>query len=166
MGAPVKFTYEQIASALKQANGAPTVAARLLGCSYMTVRRAMEKSKEVKEARNESHDSLLDRAELTLASMALGATDDKGAYIRTPNIAALIFLLKTQGKERGYVERVELYHKFESQLSELDSLAKDRSLSLEELLNELIRQLRIRPIDSGLASGAIHPDDSTPDDLD
>lgn len=104
-----KFTAEQVANALTETRGMITLAAKRLGCSSNTIRRYIRLYATVAEAQRDAHEALGDQVELTLVSMALGERDPKtGGFVREPNIAALIFLAKTQFKERGYVERQEM----------------------------------------------------------
>ena len=91
-----KFTPEQVAAAIHEARGIQSVAARRLGCSRETLRRYVNQFATVRTAVEDARDGLLDFAE----SKLLKLIDDE-------NITAIIFYLKTQGKKRGYVERVE-----------------------------------------------------------
>lgn len=70
--------------------------ARRIDVWRRTVYLYQEKWPEVKEAIEEEREALLDFAESQLFKQ-----------IKSGNIAAIIFTLKTRGKERGYVERQE-----------------------------------------------------------
>ena len=89
-------TPEQVAAAIHEARGTQSVAARRLGCSRETLRRYANQFATVRTAVEDARDSLLDFAE-----------DELIKLIGEGNITAIIFYLKTQGKKRGYVERVE-----------------------------------------------------------
>jgi hypothetical protein len=60
------------------------------------VQKFVANDPELTEAANEARETMLDNAESKLYTEAMGG-----------NTAALIFLLKTQGKKRGYIERQE-----------------------------------------------------------
>lgn len=101
-----KYTAQQMVEALEETKGMITVAARRLGCAPNTVRRYIRLYATVADAQREARENLGDQVELTLATMALGVRDPQtGEYTREPSITALIFLAKTQFKERGYTER-------------------------------------------------------------
>ena len=102
-----KYTAQLMIDALTDTRGMITLAAKRLGCAPNTVRRYVENYATVAEAKKEAHENLGDQVELTLVSMALGERDKLGKFTREPNIASLIFLAKTQFKDRGYVERQE-----------------------------------------------------------
>jgi hypothetical protein len=73
-----------------------SAAARDLGVSRQTVYNYIEKYVTVREARDEARDTLLDMTEGKLFEA-----------IKRGNIAAIMFTLKTIGKSRGYVERIQ-----------------------------------------------------------
>jgi hypothetical protein len=106
-----KWTNEAIAQALRESRGMPTIAARKLGCSYQTIRRAIKDTQYVAEVCDEAREQLADTAESTLALMAFGKRDRKkpDRWEIEPNITALIFLCKTHPalRARGYTERHE-----------------------------------------------------------
>lgn len=96
MGAPAKFTSDQIALALRETKGMVTVAARKLGCSHNTIYKYAEKHQNVKDALREERQLMGDIAELALFKA-----------IQNGEMSAIIFYLKTQCKDRGYIERHE-----------------------------------------------------------
>ncbi len=89
-------TAARIIKALKENKGLLTLAAQKAGVTYWTVWKYTQDFPSVKQAVEESKESLLDFAEgkLYLA-------------INEGNLTAIIFYLKTQGKARGYIERNE-----------------------------------------------------------
>lgn len=92
-GRPLEFTPEQVCAALIEANGIITVAAKHLACTPKTVRAYINRYKVCREAWKESKERLKDFAESMLMSrMASGDT------------TAIIFFLKTQAQDRGYIE--------------------------------------------------------------
>ena len=100
-----KYTAEQVASALTEAQGMVTHAARRLGCTRKTVYNYIDRYVTVQEALADARESLGDRIEATLLSEAFGNPKDS----KDPNITALIFLAKTHPamRKRGYTERTE-----------------------------------------------------------
>ena len=96
MAQPEKFTAESIAQALIKAKGFISVAAKNLGCSPNTVRNYIKRYTTAKQAVFDAREEMKDFAESKLFS---GINDG--------NITAIIFFLKTQAKDRGYVERHE-----------------------------------------------------------
>ena len=92
-----EYSAEQIAKALIDANGIIATAAKRLGCTRQTVYNYIGKDKTVAAARDEAKETTLDWVESQLMKQ-----------IGTGNMTAIIFYLKTQGKGRGYVERLEL----------------------------------------------------------
>jgi len=123
MGAPKKWLNEQIAQALRESRGMPSVAARRLGCSHNTVLRAIKSVASVRQAKEEALAAMADTVENTLYRMAVGipAGNKKITladgrefevpdYAVEPNMTALIFLTKTHPalRARGYTERHEV----------------------------------------------------------
>ena len=95
-----KYSYEQVVNAVVQAKGLTTVAARILGCDPNTVRRYQREYASVAAAFQEQRASVTDMAEAALFK----AINNGEAW-------AVCFYLKTQGKDRGYIERVENEHR-------------------------------------------------------
>lgn len=75
------------------------VAARNLGIGRKAIYERRDKSPMVAEAINEHRELLVDLAEAEIMKQ-----------IRGGNIAAIIFTLKTQGRQRGWIERREIEH--------------------------------------------------------
>jgi len=91
-----KFTIVQVVAALEAAGGIKSIAAKKLGCDPTTVHGYAKRYWEVEEAVARISDEKLDFAEAKLLK-----------HIEDGNLTAIIFFLKTQGKNRGWVERVE-----------------------------------------------------------
>lgn len=98
MGRKEKFTPEQVIGALHETKGMTTLAARRLGCDFVTLQRYVRVYPAVARALKEEHENAGDVVELALWDEA----------VNKRNTAALIFLAKTKYKERGYVERQEV----------------------------------------------------------
>ena len=92
-----RFTIDQVAEALRGAAGIRSAAALLLGCSPSTVKRYVDRSETLARIEKEVVEFNLDLAE----SRLLEAINDG-------NLTAVMFYLKTKGKNRGYSERHQL----------------------------------------------------------
>ena len=90
-------TLEEVISAIKDSNGLLAAAARKLGVTRQTVYNYVKKYATVKQALEEARDTNLDYTEGKLMEA-----------IKAGNVTAIMFLLKTLGKSRGYVERQEV----------------------------------------------------------
>lgn len=91
------YTAEQMIGALQRTKGMVTLAADHLGCTYHTVENYVKRYPSVAEALKRERERILDITELKLVQ----AINDGEAW-------AIQFMLKTQGKQRGYVERHEI----------------------------------------------------------
>ena len=96
LGAKQRYTYKEVKKALQEAKGFLTVAARSLGCISLTVLNYIERYPDLKQVIKEEREKMKDYAETTLLSK-----------IQKGDVACLLFFLKCQAKERGYVERQE-----------------------------------------------------------
>jgi hypothetical protein len=92
-----RFKADDFLAAIPESAGVIAVIARRVGCSRATVYNAMRDFVSVRKAIEDERESMKDYAEGTLFKL-----------IRQDNLTALIFYLKTQAKDRGYVERVEI----------------------------------------------------------
>lgn len=110
-------------TAIREAQGLVTAAARRLGVSVRTFHRAIERYSSVRIALEEARERQLDLTEAKLFQQ-----------INEGNMTAIIFYLKTQGKKRGYIEHIidatliQIVHKISSvsQLEILDDRELDR----------------------------------------
>lgn len=93
-----KVTQDEIIAALRKTKGMKTIAAKELRIAYNTLVKYIGRSPVLQAVLSEERESMLDGAELKLYTKAVIEGDT----------ASLIFLLKTQGKSRGYVERQEV----------------------------------------------------------
>lgn len=89
----------KIIAALKESRGLVAVAARKLGISRQQIYRRMQSNDQVREAVEEARDFTTDTAEAALFKA-----------IAAGEAWAVCFYLKTQGKDRGYVEKQQLEH--------------------------------------------------------
>jgi hypothetical protein len=86
----------EIVEALKATGGMVYMAARKLGCDPSTIHVRAKASPEIQAAIDNARGDMLDMAEHELKKAVRGG-----------DMTAIIFTLKTIGKHRGYVERVE-----------------------------------------------------------
>ena len=96
-----KLKLQHVEDALRQAGGIISTAAKILqtaygSCTPRTVRNYVKRHPRLVEVIEETVELNLDTAESQLMSL-----------IANGNLGAVIFYLKTKGKARGYVERVE-----------------------------------------------------------
>jgi hypothetical protein len=92
----VNRTVDEYAVALREARGLLSHAAQRLGVTDEAVRQRVKKHPTLQQVRAEAREAMLDVAESVLFEQ-----------IRRGEAWACCFFLKTQGKERGYVERTE-----------------------------------------------------------
>jgi len=96
-------------------NGILASVAQVFGVERLTIYNWCEKYPEYKEAVNSSREVFLDIAETNLQTLVKGVPlykeeDGKKIFkrwIKEPSESAIIFVLRTIGKKRGYVERTE-----------------------------------------------------------
>lgn len=86
----------EIIEALKATGGMVYMAADKLGCNPSTIHVRAKTSPEIQAAIDNARGDMLDMAEHELKKAVRGG-----------DMTAIIFTLKTIGKHRGYVERVE-----------------------------------------------------------
>lgn len=138
------YTPEQMIAALKASRGLLSPAARALGCGVNTIKKYMAEYPEIASAKDEAKYELHDSIELTIAAMALGERDASGKkWVREPNISALIFLAKTQLKDRGYNERID--HVISGVTPELarriERAAQELQMQPGDLLEMLVQEI-------------------------
>ena len=90
------FTVAQMVAALEETKGMTYLAAKRLGCSHVTVTRYCHKHPAVQAAKDAERGVMIDEAELRL-----------WAAVQAGQPWAIAFCLKTLGRNRGYIERVE-----------------------------------------------------------
>lgn len=85
-----------VAEALRATRGNVAAAADRLGMTRTSLWHRIARSPLLQRVRDEARETVLDAAEAKLEELALRG-----------EVAPLIFLLKTRGRSRGYVERLE-----------------------------------------------------------
>lgn len=88
-----KFSRKRVINALVEAAGIKYIAAKALGCGTNTLDRYIKLYDDVREAYEELRNDRVERME-----RALFEQGEKG------NVQAIMFLLRTLGKDRGYAE--------------------------------------------------------------
>lgn len=121
---------EQIIAAIKASDtgGLLTLVAKKAGVSYWTIWKYAQDFPSVKQALDERKEEMLDMAEGQLYSK-----------IKNGNIAAIIFFLKTQGKERGYIERSELTGAGGVPLMQVNVLSEETQNDIEAVIKRYSR---------------------------
>lgn len=92
-----KYTVQQIIDALAANEGRVAIAAEELGCQAQTIYNYRDRYPTIEQFIQHKREKRLDLAENSLWDLVLAG-----------NLGAVIFFLKTQGKDRGYTERQEL----------------------------------------------------------
>jgi len=92
----MRLSNQQIIDALRDVNGMVYLAARKLGCAPNTIYNRMAKASTIKQACEDSRGELVDISEQKLRAAVLNGEP-----------WAIALVLKTLGKQRGYVERSE-----------------------------------------------------------
>ena len=87
---------ERIIECLRETNGLVSLAAKRVPCSQSTINTRRKRVKAVQQVIDEGRGELVDLGELALRAAVIA---------REPWAVALV--LKTLGRSRGYVERVE-----------------------------------------------------------
>ena len=90
-------TAEQVIDAIRRNNGLLAAAARDLGIDRVTVYRYVKRYPTIAPALEDARETTLDFAEGQLMKA-----------VKAGNVTAIMFLLKTVGKSRGYVDRQEV----------------------------------------------------------
>lgn len=93
----VKPSNKLIIDALTKTGGNISATAQMLKVGRRTLHTWLDKYPILRQARNDAFDSFIDLAESKLMQKV-----NKG------DMTAIIFTLKTQGRNRGYIERQEL----------------------------------------------------------
>jgi len=93
------YTPEQIIEAVKKSKGYIAKAAAMLDCSYTTIWNYKEKYPEVAQALHDIKEARKDLAEEKLQD-----------NIESGKETSLIFFLKTQCQDRGYIEKQQIQH--------------------------------------------------------
>lgn len=122
-----RLTNAQIIAALKAKAGNIAEVARALGVDRSTIYKRIEDSTELQQVCTDARERLADIAETMLLKRV---TDG--------DTTAIIFALKTQGKKRGYVEKLEIDVKYVSLIQQLEALVREHGDELSDVFNAII----------------------------
>jgi hypothetical protein len=95
-GRPQRFSIEQVRLAVTRSDGCLRAVAHSLRCSRGTVQNYLRRYPDLYAEAVQARQGMLDEAEGQLYKL-----------VRAGNLGAICFLLKKQGKGRGYTERPE-----------------------------------------------------------
>ena len=113
-----RYDITTIKKAILGSKGMVQVVANRLGCEWHTAKRYIEQYEETKIAFQNENESMIDFAESKLFQA-----------ISEEDLTAIIFYLKTKGKNRGYIEKVQSEHS-----GEITNKTNLSDLSTEELI--------------------------------
>lgn len=124
-----RYTAAEVITAIERARGIKAVAAKILGCSRVTVDSYAKRYVTVAQACQQARETLIDVAEGQLVKAV-----DGGEW------PAVRYVLATLGKERGYSERQEITG------AKGKPLVKERALTdaeLEEAMGAFYRRVSV-----------------------
>lgn len=96
---PVGVSNADVELALRKTDGNISEAANFLGVSHRTVRNRIQENENLQSVLSEVREAFLDLTESELR---------KG--VKAGNASLIMFVLKTLGRNRGYVEKVNVEH--------------------------------------------------------
>lgn len=113
--AVTKILVSDVEPLIEECKGNVAVMARRLGVSRGTIWNRLQESPTLMARLSDAREAKIDDAEDTLFEKA-----------KAGDVACLIFLLKTQGRTRGYSERYEVEHSGKIDVGQLDYSAMTR----------------------------------------
>lgn len=116
-----RYSFEVVKEALIKAKGFISRAAEHIGCDQSTVRNYIKRYPKLDDVIKEQRETLLDFAESKLISAI-----DEG------NLTAIIFFLKTQGRSRGYYEKIETNTSFSIDRNDIPKDVLDKLAYVEK----------------------------------
>ncbi|GAB1372774.1 hypothetical protein MASR1M45_28370 [Candidatus Kapaibacterium sp.] len=99
--ARLRFSKNKVISALQQSKGIKLYAREILACSRVTLDKYIEKFPEIQNVINDVKDQTKDRCERILLTEFI----DNKEVSSKQRLDALKFYLKTQARDRGYIEQ-------------------------------------------------------------
>lgn len=126
-----KYTAGHFIKAIKGSKGVISVIASRVPCDRSTVYRFIEDYPTVKQALHDEREGLKDFAESKLfQQMNIG------------NMTAIIFYLKTQARDRGYVEKINIEGNVQIEIiNQVVKSIEQAGLNPAEVFNELIAEM-------------------------
>jgi len=116
-----KFRVETVKEALIKAKGFISRAAEILQCDKSTVYSYLKRYPKLNDVLKEQRETMLDFAESKLM-----------AAISEGNLTAIIFFLKTQGRSRGYYEKIEANTSFSIDRNDIPKDVLDKLTYVEK----------------------------------
>lgn len=128
----LKYTRDEIARGILEAKGLITQAALIVGCTPQTIHNYIARYPDLQDVLNQAREQTIDIAERKLYELV-----EKG------ELGAVIFLLKTLGKSRGYIERSERVNVSIdiALLQKFESAAQAAGLQPGQIIEALIEQV-------------------------
>jgi hypothetical protein len=124
-----RYDITTIKKAILGSKGMVQVVADRLGCEWHTAKRYIEQFEETKIAFQNENESMIDFAESKLFQA-----------ISEEDLTAIIFYLKTKGKNRGYIEKVQSEHSGEiTQKTNLSELSTEELIRRAEAMRTVER---------------------------
>lgn len=124
-----RYDITTIKKAISGSKGMVQVVADRLGCEWHTAKRYIEQYEETKIAFQNENESMIDFAESKLFQA-----------ISEEDLTAIIFYLKTKGKNRGYIEKVQSEHSGEiTQKTNLSELTTEELIRRAEAMRTVER---------------------------
>lgn len=110
-----KPSAEKFRELCTQKGGNCSEIAKSLNCTRAAIYKWMDEDPEFKSIKSDVDESLVDLAETQLINLIKGVPkiDENNKFIgwqEKPDTIAILFTLKTKGKNRGYVEKTEIDH--------------------------------------------------------
>lgn len=124
-----QLTTANIANALERTAGNVYLAAKALGVARSALYKKINESEELQQALADAREAIVDIAETSLRQQVVEG-----------NITAVIFTLKTLGRQRGYIE----HQRMDVHIGNLEtflSLAKQKGVDPAELIKALTDEL-------------------------
>ena len=131
MSTPKYITIKEIEIALRTTMGFQTQAAELLGISQQAISKRIKASPHLQTVIKEIREKELDHAEFNLQKL-----------IKAGNFQAICFYLKCQGKNRGYVERIEQQVEIKDLSTTLEQLKEHLRKMNDKELKEFVKSIK------------------------
>lgn len=128
------YTNDEIGAALTETKGMVYVAATRLGCSPNTIKRRLSGSPALRELVAAARGLMIDTAELRLAKA-----------IQEGEPWAIQFYLKTQGRDRGYGDHLEITVRQQAEALALALAAEGITVTPDELERDYQRLKALVP---------------------
>ncbi len=119
-----KLTDQQVSRAIEVHEGILTDVVIELGCSYGTLRNYIKRSETIEEVYK-------DAKRCHVSKLISRAKDGLEYYLKRKDFKAICFVLKTQGRDEGWSEKVEIIGK--------DSKDLFKEMSVEEIDREILK---------------------------